>query len=984
MLRRKSTNIYMTHARRAIAIASLLSAALAGDRAEAQRVFGLDTSSAANGSAPSQAAWNNAFNDADGDGIAYKFAFVRSNHGINDPDDSQFYLNISRATTAGLLAGSYNYVEPSLNTAVDEANHYLSRAGMYMKPGYLLPVLDLESGNSQSQAALTQWCVDYMNTLFAAKGINPIVYTNSSYNNDEVTAQVAWNNYTTTPKTSPRTYQWLARPSGSLTTGEPVAATNYPDPYGGWDPNFVSRTNSRDPATNPWAFWQNGNGSPNGFLIDFDAANGNIEFVKDFLVPALWTNSGGGDWSTISNWNSDNPGYVAGDPTTGPAPRLPNNQSLDWVKLQNSGGGTVTISSGAQTVRKFYTQQPLNITGGSLAVGYLPGSGGQFDLPSEFSAAVTLSGGAAYSAHTTQVDGGGGTFTINGGTVTFNTFNLESHASNAGKIVLNGDVTFSQTGSSGTSVIQSTGSLAQPGAITLSAGTHTITVNNGSAGVDLNIRAGITGAGRLIKGGIGTMQLSFTNSYSGGTTISNGVLQISSDDRLGAVPASPQANNVVLDGGVLRTGAQINSVSLTNAGTGYTSFPSLSINGAGPDALAASANVLAGIRTIAVSSGGSNYINQTPSSPPAANTAGTFVDIVGGGGSGATAYATVSGGVVTSITIVSAGTGYTSMPTINISSTVNANGLAGSGATASVSGITLQSAVLNNGGFDYTSPSISLAGGGGSGAAISATPSSNITLNSNRGIQLTANGGTLYQTGGTTLSVGGIISSTGAGVLTKAGVGTLALSGPNTYTGGTTIAAGLLSLSGAAATLGTGNVAVQGVTPGTNLTIASGVANAIGDGATLTLLGGGTAGIADQGYANLGAGIDEMVGSLVLNSSMQANGKTYGSSASAAMIKNDEFFSGTGLVTVGLLGDYNDDSRVDGADYVYWQKNDGTALGYSVWRANFGNTAPGSGSKLNGLGGAVPEPTAFVLIAVGIAAATLRRQRLQSEFCSRR
>ena len=76
------------------------------------------------------------------------------------------------------------------------------------------------------------------------------------------------------------------------------------------------------------------------------AANGNIEFVKDFLVPALWTNAGGGDWGTISNWNSDNPTYN-GTIQSGPAPRLPNNASLDWVKLQNPSGGTVTLSSGA-------------------------------------------------------------------------------------------------------------------------------------------------------------------------------------------------------------------------------------------------------------------------------------------------------------------------------------------------------------------------------------------------------------------------------------------------------------------------------------------------------------------------------------------------------------------------------------------------------------------------------------------------------------
>src|SRR5262249_10213852 len=148
---------------------------------------------------------------------------------------------------------------------------------------------------------------------------------------------------------------------------------------------------------------------------------------KDFLVPAVWTNTGSGEWTTVANWNSNNPG--GGTASTGPASRLPN--ALDWVKLQK-GTSAVTLSSGAQSVRKFYTQQPLNITGGSLSIGYIPGSGGKFDVPSEFNAVVTLSNSASYTAHTTQVDGGGGRFVINGGTIAFRTINLASHATNSG------------------------------------------------------------------------------------------------------------------------------------------------------------------------------------------------------------------------------------------------------------------------------------------------------------------------------------------------------------------------------------------------------------------------------------------------------------------------------------------------------------------------------------------------------------------------
>src|SRR5205814_4366441 len=117
---------------------------------------------------------------------------------------------------------------------------------------------------------------------------------------------------------------------------------------------------------------------------------------------------------------------------------------------------------------------------------------------------------------------------------------------------MGGDATFAQTGGAGPSVIRSTGSLAQPGSISLSAGNRTFTVTNGSAAVDLNVRVGMTGAGRLVKGGPGTMQLSIANSYSGGTTVNGGLLQIAADDRLGAAPGGVQASNIILDGGTLR------------------------------------------------------------------------------------------------------------------------------------------------------------------------------------------------------------------------------------------------------------------------------------------------------------------------------------------------------------------------------------------------------------------------------------------------
>ncbi|MCI0335124.1 MAG: PEP-CTERM sorting domain-containing protein [Planctomycetes bacterium] len=88
-------------------------------------------------------------------------------------------------------------------------------------------------------------------------------------------------------------------------------------------------------------------------------------------------------------------------------------------------------------------------------------------------------------------------------------------------------------------------------------------------------------------------------------------------------------------------------------------------------------------------------------------------------------------------------------------------------------------------------------------------------------------------------------------------------------------------------------------------------------------------------------------------------------------------------VVPALPGDFNNDEKVDAADYVTWRKNNGTnnalpndnGLGtpitsahYDLWVKNFGNMSmPGAGSGSGSSAGAVPEPSALFLIALGAA-----------------
>jgi autotransporter-associated beta strand protein len=555
--------------------AAVIFASAAGASAQ-ERVLGIDVSAwQANISTGNWATLKRPTNEQVGGifGDGRDFVFIRSSRGgttgyynQSDPDNSDglntlsqryddpyFVQNITRATTAGLLAGPYHFARPDViestqnsggvaNSGTDEANHMIQMAGAWMRPGYLLPVLDLEAGQSQRTAAqLTTFCIEFSDRIYAAMGVRPIIYINGSYAN-----------YVQASIVNACPVLWSARwpnqadpDSIPVQTGHPK--DSYTPIYGPWD--------DAPRPVHPWAFWQYAstarlNGYANGGAnIDVNVAQGGMEFIKDFYVPALWLSNSDGQWTTLSNWNS---GLTPVAPVQGsgqvprvgtltlPTTRLPG--SNDTVVLERpSANVTVTLGSGTHNIRKLYVREALNITNGSLTVNYTP-SADSTPIGAQFSGPVTLSGNGSFSVHTLQVDATR-MFTLGGGALTFNAMKLMPGTS-PGRMVVSGNVTINPLAGVTATITNGSGA-GNPGLIDLGGGNHSLSIGNGSAEVDFSADVQLAN-GALTKAGAGMMRLTAANSYSGGTTVSGGRLLVNN-----ATGSGTGSGTVTVEGGSL-------------------------------------------------------------------------------------------------------------------------------------------------------------------------------------------------------------------------------------------------------------------------------------------------------------------------------------------------------------------------------------------------------------------------------------------------
>lgn len=513
-------------------------------------------------------------------------------------DDPYFVQNINRSSAAGLLAGPYHFSRPDIiettpnaggvaNTGTDEADHFIQMAGPWMRPGYLVPVHDFEAGAGlRTDDQMAQFCLDFSNRIHERMGIRPAIYINGNYAaNVLATASLALRQQLAQPVggqpglAAPAypilwSAQWpnQADPNAiNVQTGEPK--DGYTAIYGPWDDYGVPH---------PWAFWQYASTgrlqsfNSGGSNLDFNVARGGLEFLKDQLVPAVWVHNTGGDWSTLTHWNSGQtpvapvpgPGQV---PPVGaqtlPVPRLPGaaapgltSGTNDTVILDRPGTNvTITVTAGTHVIRKLYQRETLQLNGGALAVLYVP-SPDSTPFSAQFSGPVTLGPGGSLAVHTLQVDAGR-TFTVNGGALAFHTLLLAPDSTAPASLLLGGNPAFSPLGNVTATVARGAGT-GSSGQLDLGGGTRILTVTNGGADVDLSLEVPLANGG-LGKAGAGTLRLTAASTYAGSTTVSAGRLLVQNTNGSATGPGL-----VAVQGGILGgTGTVAGVIVLGSGGT---------------------------------------------------------------------------------------------------------------------------------------------------------------------------------------------------------------------------------------------------------------------------------------------------------------------------------------------------------------------------------------------------------------------------------
>ncbi|HEX8323555.1 MAG TPA: autotransporter-associated beta strand repeat-containing protein, partial [Tepidisphaeraceae bacterium] len=569
------------------------------------------------------------------------------------------------------------------------------------------------------------------------------------------------------------------------------------------------------------------------------------------------------------------------DNTSGGAITLNNNLQTWSGSFAYGGTDDLTLGTGAITIggsRTITTNGSATLTVNGVVTGAIAltkAGAGRLTL----SGANTYSGGTTLSAGTLNINHasalGTGTFAVNGGTID-NTSGAAITLTANNAQTWGGDFTFA-----GTNALN-----LGAGAITLSAARQ-VTVTAGT----LTAGGAVAGAFGLTKAGTGTLVLQGSSTYSGGTTVNAGTLQVGNGINPGS---NPYANTMLGTGAVvINSGGTLSFYTQGGGGTVYVNnfANNFTLNGNATLANFEGTNSLNGTVTI---TGTGNAIQAAYPNKHL---------IIGGTltGSGAVTLTNLANGLGPGVVRINStnNTGYTGTITLNETTNRGVNFVIGSN-TALVNATVAISGTFSGTGsnFNFGSSALIFASGVTAPTIGMVTGSGSVILETQDGtalpVALTVGGNNTSGTFSGVFSDGGI-----GGSLTMNGTGALTLTGANTHAGGTTLTAGTLNI-GHASAVGTGTFAINGGTinntSGSAITLANNNAQTWGGNFTFT----GTSDL------NLGTGAVTMAaartltltaGNLTVGGNIAGGANTLTTNASGRLILSGN--NTLGAVTIG-------------------------------------------------------------------------------------
>ena len=280
----------------------------------------------------------------------------------------------------------------------------------------------------------------------------------------------------------------------------------------------------------------------NGTALFSNVTNAGLITGSGGLTLRGGVNEGGtlilGGTNYLSQWNGNDGGVMI----------IPSGGLLDnqYGDLKIWGGGQLTINSGGTLNTAIDNQgEALDITAGPLV------NNGTILGTTNVNYGATVSGSGTFG----QINVSAGTLAVLGGTIQSSGVMLGNASTSP---VTNATIM-------GSGVVAASGTIAT-----------TVTVTP-AAGLTLTLANSLSGAGQLIENGQGTLLLTGSNSYSGGTTIASGTLQVGNGGSGASLGGGPVLDNGALvfnHSDVLTFAPAISgNGSLRQTGTGVLTLP---------------------------------------------------------------------------------------------------------------------------------------------------------------------------------------------------------------------------------------------------------------------------------------------------------------------------------------------------------------------------------------------------------------------------